>query len=179
MHRPSNLMGSLGNISISIRFDGSSDVVVSSSVKFQRAVKTFSKTNPDAMQRACGCCVRIQKVEEDDLAGRRLSELKAPEMKALCKIRNYVNVVSFIPGKNKSYALICDLWVLLEARKLKMSTRIVEELVKIAQRKGVKLIFAVVDAKNAAAKQAHITNGFQIIIDTENEKGPILRAREA
>ncbi|GKA72192.1 retrovirus-related pol polyprotein from transposon TNT 1-94 [Tanacetum coccineum] len=75
--------------------------------------------------------------------------------------------------------MICDLYVLDETRQLGMATKIVEKLVKIAQRKGVELIFVVVDAVKVAPKKAHFNNGFKTVVSRSNAKGQILLAKEA
>nr|GEZ21590.1 hypothetical protein [Tanacetum cinerariifolium] len=58
-------------------------------------------------------------------------------------------------------ALICNLWVLLEARLRGIGTALVEDLVERARNEGVKIIYAVVDRTKTGPLKVHLDVGFK------------------
>ncbi|GJT18735.1 retrovirus-related pol polyprotein from transposon TNT 1-94 [Tanacetum coccineum] len=69
------------------------------------------------------------------------------------------------------YALICNLWVLLEARLRGIGTALVEHLVERARNEGVKIIYAVVDRTKTGPLKLHLDVGFKEVArnDETNE----------
>nr|GEY00421.1 retrovirus-related Pol polyprotein from transposon TNT 1-94 [Tanacetum cinerariifolium] len=74
------------------------------------------------------------------------------------------------------YALICNLWVLLEARLRGIGTALVEDLVERARNEGVKIIYAVVDGTKTGPLKVHLDVGFKEVA-RNNETDEVLLAK--